>query len=455
MAQVKTKSRELKIPAIGAPLKFIWRPFQAFARLEAFSGILLLACAMVALSWANSRWGAEYHHFKEFPLGLSLGGIPMIVPLEKLVNDGLMALFFLLVGLEIKREMLAGGLASARKALFPAVAALGGMLVPAAIYLLINQGGPAADGWGIPMATDIAFALGVLQLLGKRVPLSLKVFLVALAILDDIGAILVIALFYTSQLSYPSLFLAGAFLAGLVFLNRTGNRHSLLYLLGGLFLWIALFHSGVHATLAGVALAFCIPTKTRLTDEEFLPEANHILRRFRAAQERIHPGVLNDERVGAIHALESVCEDVEPMTQRVESRLHPWVSYGILPLFALVNAGVELSLPTLHMLGQPLGVGILLGLCLGKPIGIVLFTRLAVWLRLASLPPGTNWIQVAGAGILAGIGFTMSIFIAHLGLDAALLDGAKLAVLCASLASGIVGFLFLWSVGKTRPDPSP
>jgi NhaA family Na+:H+ antiporter len=436
-------------PALGRPvLKFVWRPFQVFVRLESFSGILLLACALAALAWANSRWGGAYHHLKEFPLGLSLGGIPMILPFEKLVNDGLMAFFFLLVGLEIKREMLAGELASFRRALFPAVAALGGMLIPAGIFIAFNQGEPGAKGWGIPMATDIAFALGVLQLLGRRVPLSLKVFLVALAILDDIGAILVIALFYTSHLSYPSLFLAGAFLAGLLFLNRSGVKHPLPYMLGGFFLWIALFHSGVHATLAGVALAFFIPTKTLLTDEQFLPRAQNILQRFRAAEHRIHPGVLNDERVSAIHEMEAACEGVEPMAQRLEARLHPWVSYGILPLFALLNAGVTLSLPTVHVLREPLGLGILVGLCLGKPIGIVFFSRLAVWMKMASLPPGTDWKQITGAGILGGIGFTMSIFIAHLGLAPQLLDGAKLAILCASLAAGFAGFAFLWFAGN-------
>jgi NhaA family Na+:H+ antiporter len=298
------------------------------------------------------------------------------------------------------------------------------------------------------MATDIAFALGVMTLLGKRVPLSLKVFLVALAIIDDIGAILVIAIFYTNQLSVASLFLAGGILAALAWLNRSGVRHPAPYLLGGLFLWIAVFHSGIHATIAGVALAFCIPHKARLGEEEFVPRVDAALARFNAGDQK-GGDILDDARVGAVHELEAACEGIEPPLQRLEARLHPYVSFGILPLFALVNAGVAFSPAVLHMLFEPLGLGVMLGLCLGKPIGITLFSWIAVRLKIASMPSGVNWAQITGAGILGGIGFTMSIFIAGLGLPGHdLLDGAKLAVLAASAIAGGVGYLVLRTLGR-------
>jgi NhaA family Na+:H+ antiporter len=430
----------------------IWWPFRKFAQLQSASSLLLILCTLAALAWANSPWGTGYHHFREFPIGLNLGGKPMTLNLELFVNDALMAVFFLLVGLEIKREMLAGELASLRQSALPIVAALGGMLVPAGIYVAVNHGQPGAHGWGIPMATDIAFALGVMTLLGKRVPTALKVFLVALAIIDDIGAILVIALFYTSKLNLPSLLAAFALLAALAGMNRSGVRHPAPYLIGGLLLWIAVFHSGIHATIAGVALAFCIPHKPRLREEEFAPRMDAARAKYDAGNQKAGT-ILDDQRVEAIHEMEDACEGVEPLLQRLESKLHPYVVFGILPLFALMNAGVELSPSVTHTLVEPLGLGIILGLCLGKPLGITLFSWLAVRLRLATKPHGVTWAQVAGAGVLGGIGFTMSIFIAGLGLpNADLLDGAKLAVLTASVISGVGGFLLLRFLGsRHRP----
>jgi len=285
-------------------VQLLWWPFQKFAQLQSASSILLILCTLAALAWANSLWGDAYHHFKEFPVGLNLGGVPMMLNVELFVNDALMAVFFLLVGLEIKREMLAGELASLKQAALPIMAAVGGMLAPAGIFLVWNHGLSSAHGWGIPMATDIAFALGVMTLLGKRVPIGLKVFLVALAIIDDIGAILVIAIFYTNKLNLPSLFVALGILLTLVYLNRSQVKHPAPYLIGGLFLWIAVFHSGIHATIAGVLLAFCIPHKAKLREEEFAPRVNAALEKYRAGELKAG-SILDDCRVEAIHELEA------------------------------------------------------------------------------------------------------------------------------------------------------
>ncbi|HEX2613327.1 MAG TPA: Na+/H+ antiporter NhaA [Fibrobacteria bacterium] len=386
--------------------------FRRFAALESAAGILLLGFALLALAWANSSWADLYFHLREFALPVQgLRGTAKSVTVEFLVNDALMAVFFLLVGLEIKRELVAGELNSLRRAALPAAGALGGMLVPAAIFIAWNSNGPAHRGWGIPMATDIAFALGVITLLGKRVPAGLKVFLAALAILDDLGAILVIALFYSGEVHFPALAAAGAIVAGLLLLNRAGVRRRMPYLIAGPFLWAALLLSGLHATLAGVLLAFCIP----------------------------HGGAAS-------------ADEASP-SEKIETTLGPWVNFAILPLFALVNAGIALSPRVTGTLLEPLGLGIVLGLCLGKPLGITFFSWLAVRLRFATLPANVRWPHLLGAGILGGIGFTMSIFIAGLGLpDRALLNGAKLAVLAASSIAGIVGCLVLRLSGRMRPS---
>jgi NhaA family Na+:H+ antiporter len=367
---------------------------QRFFRLEASSGILLLVSALAALAWANSPWEPAYQVLKHAAI---LPGFSA----ELFVNDILMAVFFLLMGLEIKREFLQGELSTRRQAALPLAAALGGMLVPALLFLAWNRGGPAAHAWGVPMATDIAFALGVMTLLGKRVPLGLKVFLVALAIIDDLGAILVIAFFYSGNLHGGWLLGAGLVTALLALLNRRGVTRAWPYLLGGVALWAAVFQSGIHATIAGVLLALCTPLRPA-------PDDNR-----------------------------------EPLLRRLEHALHPYVAFGILPLFALINAGIALSPGVLHALREPLGLGILTGLLIGKPAGITLFAWIAVRAGVASLPSGTGWALLAGAGLLGGIGFTMSLFIAGLGLSPQLLDSAKFAVLTASLAAGVGGYFLL------------
>jgi len=383
------------------PIQRLVRPFQEFADLEASGGILLIGCTMVALIWANSPWAGSYFHLWHTKLTAGFAGKLLSQPLHFWINDGLMALFFLLVGLEIKRETLVGELASFRKAALPIAAALGGMIVPAALYFLFNRGGPGAAGWGIPMATDIAFALGVLALLGDRAPTSLKVFLAALAIADDIGAVLVIALFYTAQISWISIGVGGLVFVALIIANRTGLRHPLIYIVLGIGLWLAFLQSGIHATVAGVLLAIAIPAR---------PSVN-----------------------------------AESLMLRFEHALMPWNKYVIMPVFALANAGVILGSGAARSLADPISVGVICGLVLGKPIGIVLFSWLATRSRIAAMLDGISWRQIAGVGLLGGIGFTMSLFIANLAFgDTPALEMAKVGILAASILSGIAGAVILF-----------
>jgi NhaA family Na+:H+ antiporter len=382
-----------------------------FLALEAASGLLLMLAAALALLIANSPLAGTYDALLSTRVSLLVNGEGLDKPLLLWINDGLMAIFFLLVGLEIKREVLSGELSGWNKAALPVLAALGGMVLPAAVYLAFNWQ-DAPHGWAIPAATDIAFALGVLSLLGRRVPAALKVFLLALAIIDDLGAIVIIAFFYSGNLSLLSLLLAAGALVGLLLLNRFGVRSLTAYLLVALFLWICVLKSGVHATLAGVVAAAFIPA---------------------------------DRRAG---------EAASPLDS-LEHRLHPWVAFGIMPLFAFANAGVSLAGVTLAALLQPLPLGIALGLFIGKQAGVFLFSFGAVRLRLASLPEGVSWRQLYGVALLTGIGFTMSLFIGTLAFD----DPAagvpvRLGVLMGTLLSAVAGYLWLrWAVAEApKPD---
>ena len=381
----------------AAPLiERVLGPFQRFFSTSAASGLVLLACTVVALAWANSPWSDSYHRFWEARVTLGAASRGLTLPIHAWVNDGLMTVFFFLVGLEIKREILVGELSSRRSATLPVAAAFGGMIVPAAIYAAINAGGAGASGWGMPMATDIAFALGVLALLGKRIPSGLRVFLAALAIADDLGAVLVIALFYTNTLEWGALGGATIVLAALAVLNRSGARRPLTYALLGVVLWLFVLASGIHATIAGVLLALAIPA-----DGENSP------------------------------------------LQRMEHSLQAIVSFVIMPLFALANAGVPLG-DFGRVLQSPVALGVILGLFLGKPIGITLASHLAVRSGAGELPEGVAWRHIHGAAWLGGIGFTMSLFIGGLAFtNVAMLDTAKLAVLCASTLAGVVGYLLL------------
>jgi Na+:H+ antiporter, NhaA family len=425
-------------------------PFRRFASTQSSGGVVLLAATAIALVWANSPWASSYHELWETPLTLGVARWTARTNLHHLINDGLMAVFFFVVGLEIKREVLAGELASARRAALPMVAAFGGMVVPAVLYALLNAGGPGARGWGVPMATDIAFALGVLALLGDRVPTSLKVFLAALAIVDDIGAVLVIAVFYSGGVAWGALGAAGAILLLAVGANAAGVRRRWAYGALGLALWGTVLASGVHATVAGVLLAMAIPVRTRLDEPAFLASARRALDDFDAAAivTATDPATTVLSNVGhhtALEELETLCEQAQPPLIRLEHALHSIVSFAIMPLFALANAGVALGANAIgEALASPVTLGALLGLLVGKPLGITGFSWLAVRAGIAALPAGVTWRALAGAGVLGGIGFTMALFIAGLAFpDSSLLDAAKLGVLTASAIAGVVGWVLL------------
>ncbi len=428
--------------------------FRDFVQEEAAGGVLLLAAAAVALVWANGAFAESYHRLWETHFRIAVGGFELDKSLHHWINDGLMAVFFLVVGLEIKREVLVGELSSPRQSALPLAAAMGGMVVPAGLYVAVAGGGAAMDGWAIPMATDIAFALGVLALLGDRVPTSLKVFLAALAIADDLGAVIVIALFYTSELSLEAMSAAGVILMLLFAANRGGVRRLPIYGLLGIALWFAVLKSGVHATLAGVLLALFVPARRKIDRQAFLERVEGLLRVIRGGEptgelaedagealaDQVEGDAPDRERIEAIHALELSCRQVDSPLARMEHILHPWSAFLVMPLFALANAGVGIDAGALGSLGSGAGLGIVLGLFVGKQVGVTGFAWLAVRTGFASLPDGVSWRKIHGTACLCGIGFTMSLFIAGLAFDqAALLDGAKIAILTASLASGALG----------------
>ncbi len=435
----------------GAPVERILRPIQEFTDKEASSGIVLLIAAVAALVWANSPFSSIYTSLWQTELTVRLGTFSVTKDLILWINDGLMAIFFLVIGLEIKREVLVGELSSLRRASLPIAAALGGAVVPAGIYLALNAGTEGSVGWGIPMATDIAFALGVLALLGDRVPLALKVFLTALAIVDDIIAVMVIALFYTGEISWSSLAVGAGFMGALVVANLLGVRRLLVYALLGICLWLALLQSGIHATIAGVLLAMTVPSRARINTDEFLKRSRNILDHFERAGERGENVLTNEERQASLHALETATERVETPLQRMEHSLHPWAIFAIMPLFALANAGVSLGGDLAGTLISSVSLGIVAGLVVGKQLGITVFAWLAVKSGFAEMPPGVGWPQIYGVGWLAGIGFTMSLFIADLAFEEdPLLEVAKLGILTASLIAGIVGWAILRGVSSLR-----
>ncbi len=427
-------------PPIG---RFI-RPFQKFAREQVSGGIILLASALVALIWANSPWSDSYHELWETHLRIGFSSWALDEPLEFWINDALMAVFFFVVGLEIKRAVVAGELASPRRAALPVFAALGGMIVPALLYTAINAGGEGSPGWGIPVATDIAFSLGVLALLGSRVPLSLKLFLTAFAIVDDIGAVIVIALFYTDELLWANLGIGFALLGALIIVNRLGVRNHLPYALLATAVWLAFLKSGVHATVAGVLIATTIPIRLRINSQEFAEVNEKYLNDFKA-DGLSSEGVLTARQQHSVRAIESLCQDIESPLQRMEHSLHPWVAFVIMPLFALANAGVALNMSSLgSAFTNQVTLGVLIGLVVGKQIGITLFTWIAIRAGFAAMPLGVNWRQIYGVAWLGGIGFTMSLFITGLAFDSAVLaDDAKIGILGASLIAGVVGWMIL------------
>ncbi len=429
----------------------IIRPFQQFISIEASGGILLLLCTVIALCWANLPISSYYFHLWHTKISLSVGEYSLNYSLQHWINDGLMAIFFFIVGLEIKREFFVGELSSAKQAALPIAAALGGMIIPALIYTIFNLGKPGESGWGIPMATDIAFVVGIMALLGRLIPLPLKIFVTALAIADDIGAVLVIAFFYTSTISINSLLFALIVVIILISLNKIGVKNLTVYSVLGLILWLAFLKSGVHATIAGVLLAFTIPVKPRFNPKQFLNKGKELIEEFNNAGELGSNLLADEERQSTVQAMEVACEKVLTPLQRFEHKLNPWVSFLIMPLFALANAGVILRGNFLNSILNPVSIGIILGLFLGKQLGIFIFTYLSVKLKIASKPPSVTWRQFYGAGILAGIGFTMSLFISNLAFtNEELLNISKIGIITASLISGIIGFL-IFKINKAKP----
>ncbi|MCC7257754.1 MAG: Na+/H+ antiporter NhaA [Gammaproteobacteria bacterium] len=432
----------------------ILTPFEEFIHRQTTSGLLLMVSAVLALVLANGPFADLYHRLIHLPLGISLGGWSLEKTLQHWVNDGLMAFFFFVVGMELKREMLVGELADLRQAALPIVAAIGGMVVPALIYLAIAPDGAAQRGWGVPMATDIAFAVGVLALLAARVPRALITFLVALAIVDDLGAVLVIAVFYTDDLAFAWLAAAGAVVAVLVVFNLAGVRRPVPYFLVAVLLWFALLKSGVHATLAGVIGGFTVPALPRYDPAAFSAQVRRLMARFDVSHRPGESILTNDELRAVVQALDNGVVAVQAPLQRLEHIWHQPVAFLVIPVFALFNAGIPLEIGTVAgtVLAHPVALGVTVGLVAGKLLGITGASWVALRLGVAVLPAGTRFPQIAAVSLLAGIGFTMSIFIAELafGAEPQLLLMAKIGILMASLLSGAAGFACLWLLGAPR-----
>lgn len=445
-------NQQQRVPAphwSATPIARVLGPMQEFVNKSASSGIILLLSAVVALVVANSPLAEGYGHLLEAKIGISAGPYRLEETLLHWINDGLMAIFFFLVGLEIKREMLVGELSNRRAAALPIVAAVGGVVVPAAIYLALNLGGPSARGWGVPMATDIAFALGCLALLGDRIPFGLKVFLTAVAIVDDLIAVLVIALFYSGGLHLEALAIGIGLLGLLMLSNLFGIRSILVYAVLGVLVWLAFLESGIHATIAGVLVALTIPARNRIDAPTFLRQAREILAHFEGDQPERAPMLTVESQQSAVIELEEICEHVQAPLQKIEHSLQSWVALVIMPIFAFANAGVGFS--TSHLSGEalPVVLGIILGLVVGKPVGLLGASWLAARAGIADLPQGVRWQHMVGVGVLAGIGFTMSLFIATLGFEQPeVLATAKLAIFIASLIAGTVGLLLLRRVAR-------
>lgn len=436
----------------GVPARFV-RPLLRFTRIESASGLVLLIAAAVALFWANAPFGDTYERFWNTPIEITVGSLHLEETLRLIVNDGLMAIFFFVVGLEIKRELVTGDLRAPRAAALPAIAALGGMVAPALIYVAFTRGTPAVEGWGIPMATDIAFALGVVALLGSRVPLGGRLFLLALAIIDDIGAILVIALFYTDELALGYLLASVGGLAAIWLAGRAGIRSLTFYVPAALATWFFLLESGVHATLAGVAIGLLTPARAMYADREYRDKSRRILDHYEQDTYAAH----GEERVDeAALALSAIARESVPPLDRVEQALHPWSSFVVVPIFAIANAGVDFGgVNLLDAATDRVALAVGIGLLGGKLLGITLFAWLAVRLRLGVLPPTVRWGHVVGLALVAGIGFTVSLFITGLSFaDAATADLAKTGIFLGSAIAGILGYLVLRAV-PAAPAAAP
>ena len=439
--------RKPKLQGAAKAVDKIMSPIDHFMHMEASSGILLLLVTAVALFLANSQFHEAYEHFIHTPIGFSFGHFELKMGLQHWVNDALMAIFFFVVGMEIKRELVKGELSSPKRAALPMFAALGGMIVPAGIYAMFNLGTENISGWGIPMATDIAFAVGILSLMSKRVPFSLKVFLLALAIVDDLGAVLVIAFFYTSELSTTAFAVAGVSLGLIILFLFSGIEKLIVYIILGIIFWFAVLKSGIHATIAGVILGFIVPLEP-IFNKKLLPKALSPL--LADIHKKIDEATEKSEDLSAaahkeFSQLAKFAHGAESPLDRGIHSLHVWVGFAIMPLFALVNAGVHIGdFNVSEFSGHPVALGVILGLVLGKPIGVVLMSWIAVKLKISSLPQGVTWFHIACAGMLAGIGFTMAIFISNLALTDQLAGTySKLGILTASIIASVVGLIML------------
>lgn len=439
-------NEQLSVPVWERKFNKILTPFERFVKRTTTGGLILMGAAFIALVLANSPLAGKYLDLLHAHMGMSIGNWEIDKSLHHWVNDGLMALFFFVVGLELKREILVGELADLRKAILPIIAAIGGMLVPALCYISLNLGEDTLRGWGIPMATDIAFALGVIALLASRVPKALITFLVALAIVDDLGAVIVIALFYTQQLVWEFLIIGAVLIGFLITMNAVGIRRPSGYFIVGILLWFVFLKSGVHATLAGVITAFTIPSKPKFNPSVFSQRVQEILVQFKAGYKE-DESILKNQRLSAIvQTLEDGVLGVQTPLQRLEHSLHKPVAFFVLPIFALFNAGVVIDAnTTLQALREPVALGIIFGLLVGKFIGIAGLSWLAVRLGICELPKSTNIKHIIGAAMLGSIGFTMSIFIAELAFvdQPQMIMQAKLGILLSSVLAGCAGYFWL------------
>lgn len=447
-SQEKSKINKIKI-VDSTPLDTILNPIRKFLKIQASGGIILIIVTVLALLWANSPYSDYYFALWNLKLSVGFEKIYFDKSILFWINDGLMAVFFFLVGLEIKRELLLGELSSFKKASLPFVAALGGMLFPGIIYYFINIGTDTVNGWGIPVATDIAFALGILSLMQKRVPLSLKIFLTAFAIIDDLGAVLVIAIFYSSGIIYVSLIISLLLFFLLILFNILNIRKPVLYIIFGVLMWIAFLNTGIHPTIAGVLLAFAIPTVARIDYKNFIFSAKGYLDKLEKSKSEGNEEIFSSKLNSTVYRIEESCEKVLAPGHKIEHKLHPYVGYFIIPLFAFANAGVAIEGEFFETLLKPVTLGIILGLFFGNQIGITLFSKIALKAEISELPSGATFKQLYGVACLGGIGFTMSLFIATLAFnDIQHLNEAKIGILVGSLISGITGFITLFLLNR-------
>ncbi len=428
--------------------RIVFTPFQKFIKTESLSGILLFSATIIALIWVNSPYGYVYESIWQYKIGISFQDFELKKPLTLWINDGLMAIFFFLIGLELKREFIIGELNSLKKAAFPFFAAIGGVLAPIVLFILFNKNPETINGWGVPMATDIAFALAILSLLGKRIPLSLKVFLTAFAIIDDIGAVLVIAIFYSTAINWMLIIFALLLLLILAFLNYRKIYISYLYFFIGVVIWFLFLKSGIHPTIAGVLMAFTIPISQKVNIKKYTKKLARIVKEIKFDENKKND-ILSENQIAQIEDLEFSNDKTRSPLQHLEYKLHNWIAYFIIPIFALSNAGVIIN--TNMNLDTSLIINIAIGLFFGKFVGITFMSFLGVKLKIAELPKGINFMQIIGVAILAGVGFTMSIFIANLAFNdlPTYIDSAKIGILIGSFISGIIGYTILRLSSKT------